>query len=697
MMNLPQALLPFAQALGWTVVHSVWQIGLIFCLYRLCTRVFNRSNQIAYGLGLSALGFIAVCFIGTFVMEYHRLVPEAEGNRATPVFETSALNPEGITSDFHHIAVEEETLWEVLDQRLEYWAPWIAWIWCLGACWMCVRLIAGYWLAQRLRYRGTFKSEAVFVTLCSIWAGSLGIRRPVQLLESKFLNEPVTLGFWKPVILFPAGMLLQLTHDQVEVLILHELAHIRRHDYIVNLLQTSLEACFFYHPLFWLLTDDIHAHREYCCDDMVVHRSNNRLLYAKTLTELKINNIHPQNAFTMTATKSFSTRIQRIAGIPPQRTNQFNLFFLTGILAVICSLTVWPLHSQAHPEEIVSGAVIQTNPNSTINHDTVPKPAKTSPKPASSQPIGSPVVALESIRMNILYIGMDNPLTIAVPENIKSDDLSVRLKGAGEIIKKGAGEFIARVWTPGTVIIEVYHLENEKETRIGGGTFRVKHQQNAQNPVSSIQEDGYFPYANPNPQGDVAIQVNQMNVLYEGINNPIRVAVSGVPVSEVHLRMKNGNGTVLGANGFFLAKVKSAGEAVIEVYRIQDGREKTLDTRTYSVKRIPDPVPYFAGHLSGEMELNQLTNDPSIRAILKDFDDDVSCDIVGYEITVMPKGEDPTTFTSSGNVLPLNALYIIKRMTPGSGIFLDNIKVKCPGDQSPRDIGGIAIKIKAAQ
>ena len=98
------------------------------------------------------------------------------------------------------------------------------------------------------------------------------ISRPVRLLESAIAEVPVVIGYLKPVILIPAGLLANLPVDQVEAILLHELAHIRRADYLVNLLQTMVESLLFYHPAVWWISHVIRTEREHCCDDFVLAR-----------------------------------------------------------------------------------------------------------------------------------------------------------------------------------------------------------------------------------------------------------------------------------------------------------------------------------------------------------------------------------------------------------------------------------------
>jgi beta-lactamase regulating signal transducer with metallopeptidase domain len=587
--------MPIARALGWTILHSLWQIALIYPVYKGLIWAFNKHNRISYAVGLLALAGVAVWSACTFAAEYQVAAPEsAEGISV-------AFSPDLIpVVEVPNQPIVEQSYWDALSGWFEPHAAWVGWIWCIGLCWMVIRLTAGYWLAQRLRYRGVVQPEMAFTQTCRAWADRLGIARTVQLLESPYITEPMTLGFWKPVVLFPAGLLLQLSPEQVECLLIHELAHIRRYDYLINLIQLTLEACFFYHPLFWLISREVRTRREYCCDDVVLQFTQDRIVYAHTLTTLKINSTHLQNAIAMKATgqHSFSTRIFRIAGITPKRSNRTNLFFLLLLLGAVLSAACWPVTSSASPDgNTETPALILPNTSGhRIIADSVP--------PKTTRP------AVKTA-------------TMATPAANGSSN----------------------------------------EDHPGGKV--------------------------------VAVQAAKMNVIYIGVDNPLTIAVDGTPANEILARIKNGNGTIQGANGQFNARPVAPGEAKIEIYRMLNGKEDILAVKTYRVKRIPDPVPMFSGiRRSSVVTLDQFTNGLTLEAILENFDYEAVCEIVGYEMTILPPKSDPITHIITGGKLPANIIEMVKGFTTGYAIFFDDIRVKCPGDANPRNIGGLALKIR---
>jgi len=144
------------------------------------------------------------------------------------------------------------------------------------------------------------------------------------------VNTPVVIGHLKPVILIPAGLLTNLPADQMEAVLLHELAHVRRHDYLINLMQRWVEALFFYHPGVWWISHVVRIERENCCDDLAVHASGNPLCYAEALAALEESRLPQFHPALAASTGPLLARIQRIL----QRNAG------TGVRGVISSLTL---------------------------------------------------------------------------------------------------------------------------------------------------------------------------------------------------------------------------------------------------------------------------------------------------------------------------------------------------------------------
>ena len=150
--------------------------------------------------------------------------------------------------------------------RLENYFPLLMLIYSLGLAFMLCRLLINIVQLRGLRKQGTIIPEMQLTDLVTLLQQQFGITRPVQLFLSTRINVPMMLGTLKPIILLPVATINHLTTEQVEAILLHELAHIKRHDYLLNIFQTVAETVLFFNPFVWLLSGIIRREREHCCD-----------------------------------------------------------------------------------------------------------------------------------------------------------------------------------------------------------------------------------------------------------------------------------------------------------------------------------------------------------------------------------------------------------------------------------------------
>ncbi len=167
----------------------------------------------------------------------------------------------------------------------ETFLPWVVALWLIGAITISLRLLGSWILAERLRFTMTWDAPAEWHQTLARLKARISLARPVRLLVSGLLQAPAALGWLRPVVLVPVGALAGLLAAQIEALLLHELAHIRRHDYLVHVLQSVAEAIFFYHPGVWWISGHMRTERELCCDDIAVSITGDAIIYARALAE----------------------------------------------------------------------------------------------------------------------------------------------------------------------------------------------------------------------------------------------------------------------------------------------------------------------------------------------------------------------------------------------------------------------------
>ena len=309
-MTNPQ-FLAIADALGWTLVHSLWQIVLVAILLKgLLLLSSNQSARLRYGLSLAAMLGIALGAVVTFCRNYHPIV-------STMVVENVDWNTNILIDEITQLEFVQASFWKVWLAYLEQSLPYLAMAWLVGIFVFSISTVRDYFQLRELQYRHSQPVSAAWQARLVQLQQQLGIQRKVELLTCSLLEEPITFRHFKPVILLPASLLSGLSVEQVEILLLHELAHIRRYDYVVNWMQSSLEVLFFYHPAFWWISRQVRAEREHCCDDLVLQFSPQPMLYAQTLTQLQLNFHSLKTNLAMSAIKNqgvFTTRIHRLFG-----------------------------------------------------------------------------------------------------------------------------------------------------------------------------------------------------------------------------------------------------------------------------------------------------------------------------------------------------------------------------------------------
>lgn len=311
---------PWVERLGWTLLHFLWQGLLLAGLYRAARLGVARSRpQARYLAACLTLAAMLVAPIVTFLC----LGPAAEP--APPPDATARVlqvmpQPGGAV-----VALPAFPLTEHSSAWISQAAPWIVALWLCGAILFWFRLAGAWWAAGRMRSRHIRLAPPEWRQTFSRLCARTGLSRPVRLLVSARVDVPMVVGCLRPVILVPLGALTGLPAEQIEALLLHELAHIARRDYLVNALQSLAEALLFYHPAVWWVSGHIRVEREMCCDDLAVTATGDAFTYAVALAGLET--CRPIHAGSAVASNggSLQDRIARILGQPQPELRSFSI------------------------------------------------------------------------------------------------------------------------------------------------------------------------------------------------------------------------------------------------------------------------------------------------------------------------------------------------------------------------------------
>jgi GWxTD domain-containing protein len=264
---------PLANAFGWAIFHSLWQ-GAGAALLLAVTLSMTRSPRVRYAVASLALLAVFIGFVVTLSFSMHTA-------SATPITVTNSLayGASG-AAGYARISVH---------RRMANALPWLTPFWIAGMLLFHLRSFASWIVTRRLRLQGVCSAADGWQQRLDDLRTRLCVTKPVILLEAALAQSPAVIGYLRPVILVPIGMLTGMPASQIEAVLAHELAHIRRHDYLANLLQMIVEGFLFYHPAVWWISHVIRTERENCCDDLAVEVNGNPRDYATALTVLEEN------------------------------------------------------------------------------------------------------------------------------------------------------------------------------------------------------------------------------------------------------------------------------------------------------------------------------------------------------------------------------------------------------------------------
>lgn len=248
--------------IGWTLVHSLWQAMVIGGIIWLLFLFISKDNaRIRYAI--SGLGLILICIASAITI--YRYIPSST-NIAVSDF-TTQIKTIGFVQ-------QEETffakLWIQLQAQLENTFPYLVKIWMIGIFFLSINLILKYIQTLRLKKHLTYSLRSDYKAIADRLVLKFNLKQNILFKESGLLDIPSVIGYFKPIVLLPVSMLSGIPENQLEIIIAHELAHIRRHDYLLQFIQSIIELVFFYHPVVWWLSSVVNAEREHICDDLAV-------------------------------------------------------------------------------------------------------------------------------------------------------------------------------------------------------------------------------------------------------------------------------------------------------------------------------------------------------------------------------------------------------------------------------------------
>lgn len=360
-------------ALGWTLIHFLWQGSLLFLTYVLITRLFlNNKIKTQYWLGMFIITMCLIVPFREFFTQLDMLSNHANSliyqfsNSINPIESVGILNP-----------------FDMLISLIQKFIPYLVIIWVFSVLLISSHLFKSWLYLVRLSRDTSLKLPEHLITKLEHASKKLKLKFKPIISISKLIDVPATFGYFKPVILLPTSIIARLPQDQMEAILLHELCHIKRADFLHNILQLLIETLFFYHPLVKWISKDVRKVREQCCDEMVLKLNDKPLVYAKALTNIASiynNNINKHNATSpIQIAASDGELYQRIKFLMLEKRSksQFSTIMI-GFLMVVFTLITFNSFMKNTANQHLTGS-FTSSPITSFIHQKADRPQYTIP------------------------------------------------------------------------------------------------------------------------------------------------------------------------------------------------------------------------------------------------------------------------------------------------------------------------------
>jgi uncharacterized protein (TIGR03435 family) len=329
---------PWIDVAGLTLVHFLWQgAGIAAIASVVLSLLRDRAPQTRYAVACA--GLVAMLAAPAFTaVALSRTVDRVVS--PPPIAAIDVQPDPSAIPDLASIAVAalhaRASSVDVGPAGFSVWLPLVVTLWMVGVVVLLLRLVGGWWRINRLHCAARAAAPSVWTDAAARIAAMLGLAHRVQVVDSSLVDTPTVVGWLEPVIVLPIAALAGLSPSQIDAILAHELAHIRRHDFLVNLLQTFAETILFYHPAVWWLSARIRTEREHCCDVVALSVCGDAVSYAEALVELESwRTSHTHLAVAATGGRLL-IRVRRLLGAPSDdRPRSFGTMMIAGVAVLV--------------------------------------------------------------------------------------------------------------------------------------------------------------------------------------------------------------------------------------------------------------------------------------------------------------------------------------------------------------------------
>ncbi len=345
---------PAAYAFGWTLLHAIWQgFALVLPVAVMLHLLRHQASFLRYRLGVLTLLAQLVASVSTFMWYYKPSSADISTHLETIVTRSAPVRWQVVV----HTLSWPEQVQQFLNAHLSQFVM----AYLVGIVLFGLRLAGGWLYLQQLSRTATRPDVPIWSDLTQKLQSSLGLRTVIQIRESARIAVPMVIGVLKPVLLLPFGLAATLSIREIEVILAHELAHIKRHDYAVNLLQSVVEVLYFFHPALWWLSARVREEREHCCDDLAVQAcGGDGHLLARALAhveELRLTQTYQTPVLAVafaSKRQQLLHRVRRALGVPTRSfVSNAHLAGLTLATLLLLSASVYAIQKQDDNQQTI--------------------------------------------------------------------------------------------------------------------------------------------------------------------------------------------------------------------------------------------------------------------------------------------------------------------------------------------------------
>lgn len=502
------------QAIGWTMIHSLWQ-GFAVAIFMgiVMIGLQKKSSKVRHEFAFFSLFLTFILSLSTFIYLYDSAAEGATLGTTVTIITEGGFVLENAT-----------VVQSFFQQSIEYFnehLPLIVTLWLIGVVFFLLRMLGGLAFIQKLKTQQQQALPAEWQIVFEKIHAKFPMKKTVRIVESALAKTPMVVGYLKPVILFPLGAVNQLTQQEVEAVLAHELAHIYRNDYLLNIIQSFIEIIFYYHPAVWWISANIRTERENCCDDIAVKICGSSLTYVKALVTLEEIQPAPNLAmsFSSGSKNQLLNRVKRILNQPQNKFNIMEKFTATCFLLVALFLFSFsPTKSEENQANENSTNIEATSFDlaNAVETDTVPAPPPPPPHLDKHHKKGNG---------NFVYVKDGESVEVKY-----EDDEIVKLKINGEEIeeedfsdyKDYIDELVEDVPLPPRPPAPYAPSISTTTTTInGGGNYTV---------TQSEDENGNSVYIMQSDDGDAPIVLKGKSIVVDG--KAVSIASSPVVIND---------------------------------------------------------------------------------------------------------------------------------------------------------------------